>query len=108
MSDDAGLPDAATWPTTVRLARALEAALLPVEMVRRARAGYYHDFLSELAMPETQLVADLRAHGQHALARRVIDGEFDATLEESDAWAESPDGRAVFRSLLRDRPKEGR
>jgi hypothetical protein len=48
--------------TTAKLARALEPVLaIPRDMVERAKAGYYHDFLSPLDMPEVQLVADLRA-----------------------------------------------
>jgi hypothetical protein len=31
----------------------------------------------------------------------VIDGEFDATKAESDAWARSPDGQAAFAGLLK-------
>lgn len=86
-------------PTTERLARAMEQALCPVQMIASARAGLYDDFKSELALPMQHLVADLRRVGQHALARRVIDGEFDATREEGDAWAASEEGRAAFRDL---------
>ena len=35
-------------------------------------------------------------------AERVINGEFDATPEESRAWAESPDGQETFRVLADD------
>jgi hypothetical protein len=77
----------------------MEQALCPVAMIARARAGYYDDFRSELATPIIQLVADLRAIHQDDLARRVEAGEFDATKEESDAWARSPEGQATFREL---------
>jgi hypothetical protein len=98
--------------TTVKLARALrEIPGMPPLMITRAIDGYYHDFLSPLAMPELQLVADLRelarqpTTGSKAcaaleiLVHRVIDGEFDASKEESDAWAASPEGQETFRQL---------
>jgi hypothetical protein len=34
-----------------------------------------------------------------ALITRHMNGEFDATKEESDAWAESEDGQAAFNEL---------
>jgi hypothetical protein len=33
---------------------------------------------------------------------RVKDGDFDASKEESDAWAASPDGQETFRQLRDD------
>lgn len=93
-----------TEPTTERLARALEAVDAPAEMITRARAGYYDDYKSPLAMPETQLLADARAAGLETIAQGVLNGEWDATKEESDAWAASPDGQATFAELLRPRP----
>jgi hypothetical protein len=33
------------------------------------------------------------------LRQRVIDGEFDASPAESDAWAASPEGRATLAEL---------
>lgn len=84
------------------------------EMADRAATGFYHDYLSPLATPELQLVHDLHqaalkrpdtAQSILALRRRVIDGEFDASTEESDAWAASEDGQDTFRRLIRDREK---
>lgn len=101
--------------TTVKLATALgEIPGVPKDVMTRAVDGYYHDFLSPLAMPEMQLVTDLRELASRpatprnsrpllrALADRVIDGEFDATKEESDAWAASPEGQETFRTLKDD------
>lgn len=101
--------------TTVRLAKALQAVPgVPREMIQRTIDGYYHDYLSPLAFPEIRLVADLRALASlpatprdsrpllHALASQVIDGGFDATKEESDAWAASPEGQETFRQLIDD------
>jgi hypothetical protein len=101
--------------TTAKLARGLSAIpAIPKEMVQRAIDGYYHDFLSPLDFPEMQLVEDLRTVAANRslprstrqeigkLAQRVIDGEFDASAEESAAWAESPEGRETFRALATD------
>ena len=101
--------------TTAKLARALqEIPGVPKEMITRAVDGYYHDYLSPLAMPEIQLVTDLWELAKvpatprdsrvllRALADRVIAGEFDATKEESDAWAASPEGQETFRQLADD------
>jgi hypothetical protein len=83
-------------------------------LIRRVIDGHYHDFLSPLDFPEIQLVADLRALARHPatprdsrplirqVAQRVIDGDFDASAEESAAWAESPEGRETFRRLADD------
>jgi hypothetical protein len=108
-----------TEHTTAKLARAMRelgTLAVPPGMIRRAEEGYYHDFLSPLAFPEMELVAALgrlanhptRAHGTTGLAlmglrQRVIDGEFDASKAESDAWARSPEGRAAWADLLKGR-----
>jgi hypothetical protein len=87
------------------LAGELERAGLP-EMATKARTGYYHDFMSPLATPCLQLAADLAEVGTTAamaLRARHMKGEFDATKEESDAWARGPEGQAAFRSLRRGR-----
>ena len=83
--------------TSERLARALEALDNPrlAEIIQRARAGYYDDFKSTLDDPQIALVRDLRSIGLHAFAQRVINGEFDATMEEGQAWFEA-EGRRLF------------
>lgn len=104
--------------TTAKLARALEPVLaIPRALVERARTGYYHDYLSPLAMPEIQLVADLRAVAANRslprsarqeieqIAQRVIAGEFGASREESEAWAASPDGQETFATLIGQHPE---
>jgi hypothetical protein len=83
------------------LAQELEKAGL-TEMAEKAREGWYHDYLSPLALPCQQLEADLKAVGTleaKALRQRHLNGEFDASREESDAWATSPEGQAAFGSL---------
>lgn len=92
--------------TKDKLAQALrEAGLLNMSVL--AANGYYHDFLSPLATPCIQLATDLAQVGTPeamALRARHLNGEFDATKEESDEWARSKDGQAVAREL----PKEMR
>ena len=101
--------------TTVKLSKALAAIPgVPKDMIQRAVDGHYHDYLSPLTFPEMQLVADLRELASFPatptasrpllrdMAQRVIDGEFDATKEESDAWAKSPEGQETFRQLRDD------
>jgi len=79
-----------------------------MDMSLKARGGYYHDFLSPLPMPEMQLVNDLAgaanrmpANRREILALRaaVINGEHDANVEESEAWARSPEGIAAMNML---------
>ena len=86
-------------------------ALLSVglmDMSLKARGGYYHDFLSPLAMPEMQRITELadtatmlpdRKGAILALRNRVIDGDFDASTEESEEWANSAEGQETFRRL---------
>lgn len=86
--------------TSDRLAAALVEAGAPGDMVTKALNGYYDDYRSPLAMPETQLLADARLHGLTSIAEGVLRGEWDGTKEESEEWAKSPDGQAAFRELL--------
>lgn len=84
------------------LAGELTKAGLP-EMAAKASTGYYHDFLSPLATPCLQLAEDLATVGTPgalALHTRHLNGDFDASAEESDDWATSPDGYAVFSQLV--------
>lgn len=87
--------------TKDRLAAELRKAGL-LDMSVRAASGYYDDFLSPLATPCMQLAADLAAAGTPAamaLRARHLNGEFDATKEESDAWARSPEGQNIAAGL---------
>lgn len=84
-----------------KLARALEQIDDPAMyyMVDRARSGYYHSFLSPHALPELELVKDLRDLGHDELVARVMDGEFDETRAESAAWERSGDYQATVDAL---------
>jgi hypothetical protein len=73
-------------------------------MADLAATGYYHDYLSPLDLPEITLAHDLaQVNTPEALAlrKRVFNGEFDATKEESDEWAKSPEGQAAFAMLFK-------
>jgi hypothetical protein len=103
--------------TTTKLARALEAIPgVPADMIKRAREGFYHDFLSPLDFPEMQLVADLKELASRPatprnsrpllrqLAQDVRDGKHDASKAESDAWAASPEGQETMAALTGQSP----
>ena len=73
------------------------------EMAARAASGYYHDFLSPLDTPCIQLAADLAAIGTPealALRDRHINGEFDASADESEQWFNGPEGVAAQEALV--------
>jgi hypothetical protein len=71
--------------TKERLAQALHAAGL-FEMEKAARTGRYDDFEGDSATPIVDLVNDLKAAGQHDLAKRAMNGEWDGTKKEAEAW----------------------
>lgn len=60
-----------------KLTQALTEARAPLRMIERARAGYYGDYSSPLALPITALVRDCEDLGLHDVARRAAHGEFD-------------------------------
>lgn len=74
------------------------------DMADRAATGYYHDFLSPLDVPSIELANDLEKAATPPalkLRERHLDGEFDATIEESEDWANSPEGREAMQALVR-------
>lgn len=94
--------------TKDKLAAALRAIGLN-EMADKAATGYYHDFLSPIELPEIQLINDLGIAGTPeamALRLRVINGDFDASKEESDEWAASEDGQIAFNKLIKLQPSK--
>lgn len=72
--------------TKENLVKALQDASAPREMIDKAKAGYYDDFETSITTPIGQLVLDARAAGLQNIAERAMNGEFDATLEEGEAW----------------------
>ena len=79
-------------PTKERLARAIVERTKGKydprfeRMIKMAREAYYDEYDGPLATPITQLVDDFRALGWPDMAQRAMDGEFDATMEEAEAW----------------------
>lgn len=65
----------------------------------RAQTGEFDDYGEAYACPITQLYNELIAAGLVKFAKRVANGEFDATKEESDEWARSAEGQAVAKEL---------
>jgi hypothetical protein len=98
----------ATEPTTEKLARALAEEHAPQYMIDRARAGYYDDFKSPIAFPEMELLADSELHDLKRIKEGVYNGEWDATKEESDEWARSPEGQAIFQELIKPNRQQRR
>jgi hypothetical protein len=74
--------------TKNKLAEALTTAGAPSTMIDAALHGEYDDFESKSATPINDLVRDCRRAGLHELATRAMNGEFDGTKEESQAWFE--------------------
>lgn len=102
-----------TAKTSQHLADTLRAAGFE-DLAVRAEADEFHDFLSPHAFPEMELDRELLLlMGQPdkpeqfdkaaAIRGRHHMGGFDASLEESDDWAASEDGQAVYNAL-----KEGK
>jgi hypothetical protein len=87
-----------------------------VPLINQARAGYYHDYMSPIPMPDVQLVCDLRelneriaaTHGVHGmlnnLTSEVIDGKFEATVKEGEDWLLSDAGQAALKQLREMEP----
>lgn len=91
--------DSDPLPTTEKLAAALEEAGCPAAMIADARRGFYDDYKSELISPISQLVHDLRVLGKIQLAKRAMNGDFDGTQAEANAWAASQEGRQTFKAF---------
>lgn len=99
-----------TAKTSQFLADALRSAGFE-DLAKRAEADEFHDFLSSDALCSITLdnellkiICDQRVPpGQRfaatMLRERHHDGEFDASVEESDEWAESVEGRDAYRRL---------
>ena len=74
--------------TKEKLAKALTEANAPQEMIAAAISGRYDDFESHSATPIVDLVHDCHHAGLTDIADRAMNGDFDATKEESEAWFE--------------------
>ena len=65
----------------------------------RARTGEFDDYSDKHVCGPTQIYVELIAKGLYKFAQRVASGEFDATTEESDEWARSPEGQEAAKQL---------
>lgn len=104
-----------TAKTSQHLADVLRAAGFAA-LALRAEADEFHDYLSPHALPEMELDRELyeiagnsefseRARlAAHHIRMRLHGDEFDASNEESDEWAMSPEGQAAADALLRGKP----
>jgi hypothetical protein len=110
------MTDSSTAKTAQHLADELRKAGFEA-LAKRAEANEFHDYLSPHALPELMLDAELYlivadktydlAQRQRAeqIRYRLHDGEFDASLKESDDWAASDDGKAAFTELVKGSKK---
>ena len=60
--------------------------------------------MSPLPFPDLQLAQDLalaNSREADALRDRHLNGEFDASVEESEAWFNSEEGQNTIKSLTR-------
>ena len=72
--------------TKNKLIEALKAVGAPGTMIQRAERGLYDDYESPLATPIRALVLDAQTAGLEDIAQRAMNGEFDSTQEEGEAW----------------------
>lgn len=94
-----------TMHTKDQLAAALRDAGLDA-MADKAATGHWHDYLSPLALPTLDLLAELaklRTPAAEAVALRVMKGEFDASQSEAEEWAKTREGREALSWLNRGR-----
>jgi len=95
------------------LGRVLD-ALHAEPLAANARAYHYDDYFCpddiDDGMPQHRLLSHLHEWVRTApnvnegrlreVCQAVVDGEFDGTKEESEEWAASPSGQAVFKELV--------
>ena len=95
--------------STEKLVAALKKAGAPSDMIIYAESGGYNDYKSQSATPCVDLVNALAKHGLFGLQKRALSGEFDATKEESEAWAKEMQNDPQMGPLLKQMglgPKE--
>ena len=90
--------------STQKLIEALKAAAAPADLIARAERDEFNDFKSQSATPCLDLLralseaaaADPTNEALRGVRDQAFKGAFDATRAESDAWANSPEGRATL------------
>jgi hypothetical protein len=93
-----------TAKSSQKLADALRSAGFE-ELAQRAELDEFHDYKSPHDLPAMALNIELTALGPKAtpIRQKFLNGDFDATDEESDEWAASPEGQDAFARLVRDK-----
>lgn len=86
--------------STARLVDALTKEHAPQDLIDRARSGAFHDYDSPSAFPISDLIQAARAVGLDRIVSAAMNGAFDATAAEAEAWAASDEGQAAFRELI--------
>lgn len=68
-------------------------------LAKRAETGEFDDYGTVHVCGPTALYQELLSHGFTKFAKRVSAGEFDASMEESDEWANSAEGREAMKDF---------
>ena len=68
-------------------------------LAKRAETGEFDDYGTVHVCGPTALYMELLDAGFQKFAKRVASGEFDASQEESDEWANSPEGREAMKDF---------
>lgn len=100
-----------TAKTSENLATVLEGVGLH-RLALKARADQYHDYLSDDPLCAMTLERELReardscpdpiiARLIEAIRQQHLNGDFDASKEESDDWAKSPEGQEAYEQLIK-------
>lgn len=104
-----------TIPTKDRLAAELRAvaekaqprnAAIYRALADRAETGEFDDYADVHVCGPTALYHELMGAGLTKFARRVANGEFDASAEESEAWARAQTDPEVIRRPGKDERKK--
>ncbi len=74
--------------TKDKLVQALRDKGAPLWMIEKAFDGGYDDFESMEETPIVNLVRDCQENGLPDIEFMAINGDFDSTKEEADAWFE--------------------
>jgi len=69
------------------------------ELAVRASTGEFDDYSDIHTCGPTALFIELRKAGFNKFAARVAEGEFDATLEESEDWARAQTDPEVIKIM---------
>lgn len=111
--------------STEKLVAALKEAQAPAVLIGLAEKNVFNDYLSEHPAPCMYLLQTLNSYGAAAqkagnmtlslalkeIFDRAKEGEFDGTIEESNAWVErmkteDPDTYKIIKDLKLERPIE--